>query len=215
MSTAIRAVLYDHDGTLVDSLAVVVAASNAVLRHRQRPERPAAEIIKAMVLHTAPRMGFHAEIADPAVQLEMAAEFYAAAIHMPEQVRVYSGVPEMVAAVARKGLAQGVISNNQGAFVRAALGFLDLSRHFGPLLGEEDIPAPKPSPSGLLLAAQLLGVAPADCMFVGDSPADAQAAAAAGMRGIGVTWGIHQRDEMVGMGFAQLIDHPHELLLVL
>ena len=114
MGSGISAVLYDHDGTLVDSLGVVVAATNAVLRHRQKRERPAAEIIKAMVLHTAPRMGFHADIADPTVQQDMAAEFYAAAIHMPEQVRVYSGVPEMVAGVARKGLAQGVISNKIG-----------------------------------------------------------------------------------------------------
>ena len=207
-----QAVLYDHDGTLVDSLAVVVAATNAVLAGRQLPERPAAEIIKAMVLATAPRMGFHAGVDDPVIQLAMAREFYAAAIHMPERVRVYAGVPALLAAIAERGIPQGVISNNQGAFVRAAMRFLGLDGRFATLLGEEDVSATKPSPSGLLLAAQQVGVDPAHCVFVGDSPPDAQAAAAAGMRSIGVTWGIHTRDEMADMGFTCLVDQPHEVL---
>lgn len=207
-----QVVLYDHDGTLVDSLAVVVAATNAALRGRQLPERPAPEIIKAMVLATAPRMGFHAGIEDPLLQLAMASEFYAAAIQMPERVRVYADVPELVKTLAERGMVQGVISNNQGVFVRAAMRFLRLDGYFATLLGEEDVPAPKPSPSGLLLAAKQLGVDPRHCVFVGDSPPDAQAAAAAGMRSIGVTWGIHTRDEMRDMGFTCLVDHPHEVL---
>ncbi len=209
-----RAVLYDHDGTLVDSLAVVVAATNAVMHARQLPERPAAEIIKAMVLSTGPRMGFHSGIADPAIQLAMGSEFYAAAIVLRGRVRVYDGVVETVAAVAARGLPQGVISNNQGTFIRAAMQHLGIAGSFQPaaVLGEEDVPAPKPSPSGLLLAAERLGLPPAACLFVGDGPPDAQAATAAGMRAIGVTWGIHRRSEMADMGFAVLIDHPRELL---
>ena len=207
--------VYDHDGTLVDSLAVVVEATNAVLAARGLPPRPAPEIIKAMVLHTAPRMGFHAGIADPAVQQALAGEFYAEAIRMPERALVYDGVPALVAAIAARGLGQGVVSNNQGAFVRAAMAHLGLARDFGPLLGEEDIPAPKPSPSGLLLAAERLGVAPDECLFLGDSPTDAHAALAAGMHAVGVTWGIHGRDEMGSMGFAVLVDHPAEVLALL
>ena len=212
MPSRISALLYDHDGTLVDSLAVVVEATNAVLRGRNLPARPAAEIITGMSLATGPRMGFHSGIADPAVQLALANEFYAAASGMPERVRAYPGVPEMVAAVAARGLLQGVISNNQGIFVRAAVRFLGLAGHFGPILGEEDVPSPKPSPSGLLLAAERLGVNPSQCLFMGDSLPDARAAAAAGMRSIGVTWGIHPRHEMVDMGFTTLIDHPREVL---
>ena len=77
------------------------------------------------------------------------------------------------------------------------------------------MPAPKPDPRGIIKAAAAMQVACDACIYVGDSGGDAQAAHAAGMVAIGVTWGIHPRSAMAGMGFDGLIDAPHELLALL
>ena len=208
----IAAVIYDHDGTLVDSLAVVVAATNTVLRDRGLPERPASEIIKGMAYPTIPRMGLHAQLSEPTVLAELAREFYVAMQRLPHLVRAYDGVPELIAEISARRLPQGMVSNNSGAFIRAAMDHLGLAASFTALLGEEDCPAPKPDHRGALLAAVRCGVDPASCLFIGDSPADCDAAHGAGMRAVGVTWGIHDAEEMAAMGFDVLVGHPREIL---
>ena len=211
----IAAVIYDHDGTLVDSLAVVVAATNTALRDRGLPECPANDIIKGMAYPTIPRMGLHSQLTEPTVLAQLASEFYVAMQRLPHLVRAYDGVPELIAEIASRRLPQGMVSNNSGAFIRAAMHHLGLATSFTALLGEEDCPAPKPDHRGALLAAVQCGVAPEACLFIGDSPADCDAAHGAGMRAVGVTWGIHDATEMSAMGFDVLVDHPREILRLL
>ena len=211
----IAAVIYDHDGTLVDSLAVVVEATNTALRARNLSACPAAEIIKGMAHPTIPRMGLHSQVTDPQVLAQLAQEFYVVMHRLPHLVRAYDGVPQVIAQIAARGVPQGMVSNNSGAFIRAAMQHLGLASAFTAMLGEDDCPAPKPDHRGALLAAAQCGVAPEACLFIGDSPADCAAAHGAGMRAVGVTWGIHSAQEMAGMGFDVLIDHPRDVLLLL
>jgi 2-phosphoglycolate phosphatase len=205
-------VIYDFDGTLADSIAVVVAATNAVLVAEGCAALPAAEVVAGMVWPTGPRMGRHAGVQDPARQRALAEAFYAHANRLgPGLAKCYPGIPEMSAAVRGRGLVQGVVSNNQGAFVRRVLAALGLARDFACAFGEEDMPAPKPDPRGLLMVAGIIGVDPAHCVYVGDTHGDARTAAAAGMAAVGVTWGIHARAELADAPFAALIDAPAEL----
>jgi phosphoglycolate phosphatase len=210
------AVLYDHDGTLVNSLAVVVAATNRVLeRHGYSAEKPEL-VIAGMVLATAPRMGHHARVNDRIIQERLAADFYAEArVLGPQLATAYMGVAEMLSAVAKCNLAQGVVSNNQGDVVRLILTHLKLADHFALMYGEDQVPAPKPHPSGLQQAARMLGVEINRCLYVGDSENDSEAAIAAGMSCVGVTWGIHSRATINSLGFTHVIDHPRELLSLL
>lgn len=208
----VRAVIYDHDGTLVDSLRVVVAATNRVLLANGHAEEPPEVVVAGMVLATGPRLGHHAGTADRAVQARLAAEFYAAARELgPLHARAYDGIPSVVAAFAARGIGQAVVSNNEGAVVRIIMRHLGMAQHFGALYGEDDVPAPKPDPRGIIQAAAALGVELADCVFIGDSENDSDAARAAGVRSIGVTWGIHPRARMGQLGFSALIDRPEEL----
>ena len=208
----VAAVIYDHDGTLVDSLAVVVEATNTTLRERGFSERPALEIIKGMAYPTIPRMGLHSQVTDPEALAELAREFYVVMHRLPHLVRAYDGVPDVITQIAALGMPQGMVSNNSGTFIRAAMAHLGLASSFTAMLGEDDCPAPKPDHRGALLAAARCGVAPETCLFIGDSPADRDAAHGAGMCAVGVTWGIHDAAEMSAMGFDVLIDHPKDLL---
>ncbi len=210
------AVLYDHDGTLVNSLPVVVEATNRVLVRHGYPIELPADIIAGMVLATAPRMGHHARNSDRAVQEIMAADFYAEArVLGPQLATAYMGVADMLNAVSGLNLPQGVVSNNQGEVVRLILTHLKLADRFALMYGEDNVPAPKPHPSGLQQAARSLGVDIHRCVYVGDSENDSEAAIAAGMPCIGVTWGIHPRAMMMSLGFNQVIDFPHELVALI
>ncbi len=207
----IRAILFDHDGTLVDSLPVVVAATNAALAEAGAAACAAEAIVAAMVLPTGPRMAHHAGIADAARQPALAASYYAQAIRLVDRARAYAGIAEALRALADRPLA--VVSNNEGRFVRAAMAATGLAAHIpaARAWGEDDVPAPKPDPAGLLAAAQRLGIPAGDCAYVGDSPVDLRAARGAGMRAIGVAWGTHARAQLAGLGFDRLLDHPEQL----
>ncbi|MBA3685999.1 MAG: HAD family hydrolase [Planctomycetes bacterium] len=208
----IRAVLYDHDGTLVDSLPLVVAATNRVLIARGLPALPAHDIIEGMHVATRPRMGLHAGSSDPLEQDRLAQAFYDEARAIGDDyARPYDGVAAMIEAIATRGMAQGVVSNNQGALIRGLMAHAGLGGRFAAILGEEDFAAPKPDPSGLLAGADRLGVDPRDCVYVGDTIGDLRAAIAAGMRCIGCLWGISPASAMTGVGFSALIAHPTEL----
>ncbi len=211
-ATAARGVIFDHDGTLVDSLQVVVAATNRVLAdHGFQLEQPKV-IIAAMVHPTAPRMGLHAGVDDPVQQRRLAVDFCLAARAIgAKHAALYAGIDELVRGLARRSHPLGVVSNNDGVFVRQVLGDFGIAAHFAAIYGEEDMPAPKPDHRGLVKAAAAMSRDARNCVYVGDSGGDAQAAHAAGMRAIGVTWGIHGRHEMEAMGFDRLIDHPREL----
>ncbi len=210
---SISGVLFDHDGTLVDSLAMVVAATNQVLRDHGRPTVPADDIIAAMVYPTNERMARHAAVSDLALRRRLAGDFVRAArASDPALAQPYPGVSALLQALHTRGVAMAVVSNNDGVFVRRVMAAHGLASAFVCVYGEEDMPSPKPDPRGLVGAAAAMARAAGDCLYVGDSGGDAQAAHAAGMRAVGVTWGIHTRAQLMEMGFDWLIDRPDELL---
>lgn len=210
------AVLYDHDGTLVNSLPVVVAATNTVLVRHGFPAEPPQVVIDAMVYATTPRMGFHARGSDPALHPQLAAEFYAEARRLgPLHATAYAGVDDLLTTFAKLGIRQGIISNNQGEVVRIITGHLGLARHLAFAWGEDDVTTPKPAPDGIRQAAATLGIPLARILFVGDSENDSEAAQAAGVCCVGVSWGIHTRTKLTTLGFDHVIDHPRELLALL
>lgn len=206
-------IFFDHDGTLVDSLDVVVEATNAVLVAEGLDPAPRAVVVAAMVKATGPRMGFHCRCEDPQRQDRLAQDFYREANRLPHLARTYPGVPALLGGLAGRGLRLGLVSNNQGAFVRRVLNALGLAAWLQVVLGEEDMPAPKPDPRGLLSAARRCGCAAPDCWYVGDSAVDLAVARAAGMGAVGVTWGTTPRRELEAMGFDLLVDTPGELAL--
>lgn len=207
-----RAVIYDHDGTLVDSLAIVVAATNAVLGGCGVPPRPRAEVIAGMVHPTGLRMGMLLGVNGAAEQARLAAAFYDHAFALgTTHATVYDGIADLVNGLVAEGLPQGVVSNNQGRLVRRLLAHLGLGPAFGTVIGEEDMPAPKPDPRGLVACAHRLGVDPAAAVYVGDTIGDLDTAKAAGMPCIGVTWGITPRTVLEEAGFVAVVDAPADI----
>ncbi len=209
---ALRGLIYDHDGTLIDSIDLVVEATNAALVEAGFKADTREGVMRGMIYPTFERMGYHVGLSDPARQAALGERFYAHVWRIgAAAVRPYPGVRTLLQEVARLGLPQALLSNNQGEFVRRIMKDHDLARFLDPIFGEEDVPAPKPSAAGILAIAQGWNLPPAEVLVVGDSTADAGAAAAAGCRAIGVTWGTHSRADLAEAGFERLVDTPEEL----
>lgn len=208
----IRALVWDFDGTLVDSPVAVHAATNAALAELGFAAVDLAAVRAGMVLATVPRMAFHAGLdAGDARARVLNDRFYAhAAVLFPQHAHPFAGVAELLEALTARGLPQAVVTNNLGGMVRETLRRAGLLRHMRTVLGDGDLPAAKPDPRGAWMAAAACAVAPAACAYIGDSAVDLATARAAGMTAIGVTWGTTARDAMIG--FDLLVDAPVELI---
>lgn len=188
------------------------AATNAALAEQGFAPATLEAVKAGMVKATIPRMAGHAGIgpADPRAK-RLNDDFYRHSAELfPRTARAFVGIPELVRGLA---LPQAVVTNNHGVIVRDTLRRLGLLDGLVTVLGDGDLPAPKPDPRGAWMAAAACGVAPADCAYIGDSAVDLETARAAGMTAIGVTWGTTPRERM--LGFDLLVDRPEELAAAL
>jgi phosphoglycolate phosphatase len=211
------AVLFDLDGTLLDTLADIAGAVNFVLDGLGLPTHHLDEY-RDLVGEGLPKL---IERALPAgagddVRAEALAGMRARyAERMIVETRPYPGIAELLDELARRGLGLAVISNKPEAATQLLVRQLLGRWAFAAVLGHRPDRPRKPDPAPALEAARALGVEPARCVFVGDSWIDMRTARSAGMTPVGVTWGFRTREELLGAGARVLIDRPLDLCRVL
>eukprot|EP01036_Dinobryon_divergens_P029674 gene29674-38803_t len=182
-------VLWDVDGTLSDSFQLGFDSTNAVLQ-RNGKDRISTESYHQGTKFTTPRrMAWHVT-GDPdhPVGEELGRQFDELYVDLVSQATApfYEGIHKLLDDVKKTHplVRYGALSNACGSYVRAVLSVNNVSSIFEVQLGADEVPASKPNPDGLLLICRLMGdVNPANCIYIGDSPTDGQAATAAGMLG--------------------------------
>lgn len=183
------AVLFDLDGTLVDSAGDLLHAAN-VLRARRGLDACAMSVFRPFVSRGARAMlgaslpGFTA--ADEASISEFL-DVYAGAVAV--HAGLFPGVAELLDAIEARGVCWGIVTNKAEALARPLCEALGLLSRCGVLIGGDSLPERKPHPLPLLEACRRLQAAPATSLYLGDDPRDIDAARAAGLRGIAVDWG--------------------------
>ncbi|MCR9218806.1 MAG: phosphoglycolate phosphatase [Alphaproteobacteria bacterium] len=190
----LSALLFDLDGTLIDSAPDLAAALNRVLADRGRP-RLSEATVRTLVGGGARRLvtrGF-AATGGPPDDLERAVDAFLES-YMGEialRTRPYEGVVETLAALSGAGRSLAVVTNKPTRAARLVLEALDLARWFAPehVIGGDDFPAKKPDPAPVRGALRRLGAPPEGAVMIGDSAADVGAARAAGLRSIAVGYG--------------------------
>ncbi|HXZ02193.1 MAG TPA: phosphoglycolate phosphatase [Stellaceae bacterium] len=186
------ALLFDLDGTLVDSVPDLAAAANRLLAELGRPPLGEAEIA-AMVGDGVAKLVERALAARQAGNAALApaiARFTALyAADAATLTRPYPGVPEGLAALAEAGVALAICTNKLEQVTRRVLDGLGLAHYFAVVLGGDSLPARKPDPAPLLAALERLGVAPADAAMVGDHRNDMLAAERAGVAAVFARYG--------------------------
>ena len=187
LSQPIRAVLFDLDGTLIDTLPDLHAAACAMLNDLGRPPLP-LESIRAYVGRGIPNLikrvlanSLHvAEDPNPPPPEAVASYRRHYAHENGRNAKVYPGVLEGLASLRAQGVPLGVVTNKADTFIQPLLEQTGLSGYFEVLVGGDRLPKVKPDPMPLVWACGRLGVSPAETLFIGDSINDALAARAAG-----------------------------------
>jgi phosphoglycolate phosphatase len=218
MTNNIRAVIFDLDGTLLDSIEDIAGATNRILEVRglapfsvEEAKLLVGDGIDEMVRRTFALRGI-GTLSDAEVDViiqEYRREYQAC---WRSHSRPYTGVPELLGELARRGTKTAVLSNKSHVFTTAMTAELLVGSRFDLVRGAIPGVPPKPDPASALAIAAELGVEPAACIFLGDTSIDMKTATAAGMFAVGALWGFRTADELLRSGAAALITSPHELL---
>ncbi|MCX7892097.1 MAG: phosphoglycolate phosphatase [Burkholderiales bacterium] len=194
----IRAVLFDLDGTLVDSAADLAAAANRMLAALGLPPR-SVEDVKTYVGKGIPRLVHRALLgrldgdADPVLHARALALFEAAyAEESGRHSAVFAGVTEGLARLRAAGLALACVTNKAERFTLDLLAAKGLDGYFDVVVSGDSTPVKKPDPGPFLHACERLGVAPAEAFVIGDSANDVAAARAAGIPILCVPYGYNE-----------------------
>ena len=208
-------VIFDLDGTLLDTLEDLGDAVNRVLKRFGFPEHPidayryfVGEGSAMLVERALPESVRHSDIYREVFDAFLADYNQSWKV----KTRVYDGVPEMLDRLTDVGVSMSVLSNKPHPFTVECVRELLSKWRFISVLGLRPEVPRKPDPAGALETAQLLGVAPERILYLGDSGTDMKTAVAAGMFPVGALWGFRTREELLANGAAAVIPHPTELL---
>lgn len=207
--------IFDLDGTLVDSLADLADSMNEVLAAYGHPTHPE----EAYRLFVGDGLAQLVERALPAdarqkdvVELFTRRMSEAYSRRQTARTRPYPGIPELLRTLAARGLRTAILSNKPDGPAGEIATEL-LSPHvFDRVRGARPGVPLKPDPTAAIELASELATEPAGCAFVGDSEIDIRTGLAAGMLTIGVTWGFRDEGELVASGAQRIVRHPAEVL---
>ncbi|MBM6403231.1 HAD-IA family hydrolase [Phycicoccus sp. CSK15P-2] len=196
-------VLFDLDGTLADTIPLIVEsyrhAFRTVLGEEVDEARARAWIGRPLLealLEESPEHGHALEAAYREWNLANTARL----------IRRYEGVPQLLADLAAAGVRTAVATSKRRDTARLALAGVGVEGMVDVVAALEDTDRHKPDPAPLLHAAAALGVAPAECVYVGDAVVDVRAARAAGMVSVAVTWGAGERDALAAVEPDAVVD---------
>ena len=218
MSPEYQAVIFDLDGTLLDTIEDIADASNRVYEARGLASFSIAEmktlvgdgaeelIRKVFAWRGRPTPG-DVEVAD--ILREYRREYEAC---WRSHSRPYAGVPELLGELARRGTKTAVLSNKSHTFTTLMTEELLSAHRFDIVRGAMPGVPLKPDPASALAISTELGVEPAACIFLGDTSVDMKTATAAGMFAVGALWGFRTTDELLTSGAAAIVSSPRELL---
>jgi pyrophosphatase PpaX len=206
-------VLFDLDGTVIDSGAIILAS----MRHAAKEvlgEEPPDELLMAAVGGPGLEAQMHALAPDRVEELVTVYRAHNEPLH--EELVCCTGVDDLLLRLKDEGRRLGIVTAKRRATVALAFDVLPLEHLFETVVGGDETEHHKPDPEPLLLAAERMNADPSETAYVGDSPFDIRAAKAAGMFAVAVTWGkIHDRARLEAEEPDAIVDNAENLYAVL
>ncbi len=214
----VQAVLFDLDGTFADTAPDLGRALNR-LRAEQKLEPLPLAIMRAHASSGARGLlkagfGLTPESEGYDALRDRFLDLYAE--NLCVETRLFEGIPELLSKIEARDLPWGIVTNKANRFTEPLLRTLAVGHRAACVVSGDSTPHIKPHPAPLLQAAALLGLAPGDCVYVGDDLRDVQAARAAGMRFVAAGWGyLGDGVDPRTWDADAVVSHPRELLNVI
>lgn len=214
------AVIFDLDGTLLDTLQDLATSGNEVLATRGFPTHEVdayrtfiGDGMSNLVQRIFPASHRPAEGEETEVILQEYRQAYGR--HWTDTTRIFPGIPELLSTLTERDIPIGVLSNKAHDFTLKCVEEFLSDWKWDVVLGARDMVPKKPDPNGAMEAAQRMGANPENCYFIGDSDVDILTARNASMQAIGVSWGFRSVEELKQSGAHEVIEHPNELISLL
>ncbi|RKZ36608.1 MAG: phosphoglycolate phosphatase [Gammaproteobacteria bacterium] len=215
MKKPIQTVLFDLDGTLLDTAPDLAFALNTVLSEQKREPLP-LEQIRPWVSHggnTLIKNGFQLSEQDPAIKSLRKRFLDIYLDHIADHTRLFEGMPEVLETLESGGIQWGVVTNKPTYLTTPLLQQLGLTSRSVCNISGDTLPQCKPDPAPLLHACELAQTIPAHCIYVGDAPRDIEAGRRAGMRTLVALYGyIETFEHPTQWGATGMIQKPLDLL---
>lgn len=211
----VKAVIFDLDGTLLNTLEDMANALNVALKMNNLPLRTIDEVrrfvgngIRNLVIRAVPD-----GIANPAFEktYQDFQEYYDK--HYKDKTDAYPGIRMLLAELKNRGIAMAIVSNKIDSAVKK-LRDQYFSEYIQVAIGEKIGIARKPAPDTALAALKELGIDRKNAIYVGDSDVDIETAQNAGMNSVSITWGFRDTEFLKEHGASTIIDRPEELLTI-
>ena len=213
-----KAITFDLDGTLLDTLEDIADSANAVLEHWGYPQHDlktykylVGDGIENLVQRSLPREKRSDDFVDQCVQA-MRAEYRQ---RWSNKTRPYEGIAELLNALRDRGVTMTILSNKPDDFTKLMVAALLPEWRFEVVLGANSELPKKPDPTAAVQIARDLNISVNEFLFVGDTSIDMKTAAAAGMYPVGVLWGFRTAEELAASGARVLLAKPLDLLNLL
>ncbi|MFQ5735971.1 MAG: HAD family hydrolase [Thermodesulfobacteriota bacterium] len=210
--TGTELIVFDLDGTLVDSRADIAWSANETLKACGHPPKAPDEIVDAIgwgVTMLLEQLMPGEDAGGIMRARRRFLEIYGG--HLVVETAVYPGVMETIGHFREADKKMAVVTNKPEGLARRVMEELGMDGFFGMVLGGDSLPERKPDPGPLLRVMSEMGAGPAATVMVGDSPIDCETGNKAGVRTIGATYGFRGREELAGAGCCVLIDSFGEL----
>ncbi len=214
----VRAVVFDLDGTLLNTLEDIADSMNSVLAGRGFPDHPVeaykmfvGDGARMLVTRALPREQSTGDLIDEC-ELEFKAVY---GRNWKIKTRPYPGIEDLLLQLGRDRVPLGILSNKPHEYAVECVQELLPSGVFAAILGQQDGLPPKPDPAGARLICTRLGVDLEQVLYVGDTGVDMQTGRRSGMVPIGVLWGFREARELQEHGARALVEQPDEILALL
>ena len=208
--TRFPVVLFDLDGTVVDSGGIILASMRHATREVLGRDFGDAELMQAV---GGPGLEAQMEVFAPERVDELVRVYRAHNEPLHDELEACVGMEDVLLRLHEQGHRLGVVTAKRRSTVELAFARVPIAHLFETVVGGDETQKHKPDPEPLLLAAERMNARPDETAYVGDSPFDIRAAKAAGMHAIAVTWGrIHDRERLEREEPDAIVDTAEELL---
>ncbi len=209
-----RSVIFDMDGTLLDTLEMIAECNNKVFEKHGFPQRKKEEYktfvgdgMKALMLRALPENTDEATVSK--LMKEVLDLYHETGVG---SIPPYDGITEMLDELVKRKIKISILTNKEHKYAILNAKTILGKYHFEAIIGDREGKPLKPAPDGLFEISELTGIPLDETIFVGDMKADILTGKNGGVFTVGCLWGFGQKEELQKLGADLLIDHPMELI---